>query len=110
MLRVVTLALLLSFPVRDDGRYTNSPLHSWFDSLKSGNGLCCSFADGVTIEDVNWDIKDGHYRVYLESKWIDVPDKAVVKDPNRFGPAVVWPMLYNNIVIGIRCFMPGSMT
>ncbi len=110
MLRVVTLALLLSFPVRDDGRYTNSPLHAWFDSLKSGNGLCCSFADGVTIEDVNWDIKDGHYRVYLESKWIDVPDKAVVKDPNRFGPAVVWPMLYNGSVIDIRCFMPGSLT
>jgi len=32
--------------VRDDGRYANSPLKSWFDRLASGNGLCCSFADG----------------------------------------------------------------
>ena len=31
--------------VRDNGRYANSPLKSWFDRLASGNGLCCSFAD-----------------------------------------------------------------
>lgn len=30
-----------------DGRYANSPLKSWFDQLKSGNGPCCSNADGA---------------------------------------------------------------
>ncbi len=109
MLHVVTLALLLSFPVRDDGRYANSPLKSWFDSLKSGVGLCCDFADGRRIDDVDWDTQDGKYRVRLDGKWIVVPDNAVITDPNRFGPAVVWPYPEAGET-KIRCFMPGSMT
>ncbi|MGN1288938.1 MAG: hypothetical protein ACI4XG_20485, partial [Bradyrhizobium sp.] len=31
---------------RDDGRYANSPLKPWFESLHSGYGQCCSDADG----------------------------------------------------------------
>ena len=50
--RIVALA-------RDDGRYANSPLKSWFDRLASGNGLCCSFADGFRVDDVDWDAQDG---------------------------------------------------
>jgi hypothetical protein len=34
---------------RDDGRFANSPLKTWFDRLASGKGLCCSFADGATV-------------------------------------------------------------
>jgi len=77
--------------VRDDGRYANSPLKSWFDRLASGNGLCCSFADGFRVDDVDWDTQDDHYRVHLQGEWIVVPDNAVVTEPNKFGPAVVWP-------------------
>ena len=44
---------------RDDGRFANSPLKPWFDRLASGKGLCCSFADGVTLEDVDWDNRTG---------------------------------------------------
>ena len=40
-----------SVSARDDGRYANEPLHAWFDQLASGKGLCCSFADGVKVED-----------------------------------------------------------
>src|SRR5262249_38425116 len=38
------------------------------------------------------------------------PDAAVVTEPNRFGPAVVWP--YNDCYgnTQIRCFMPGAGT
>src|SRR5947208_16829212 len=54
---------------RDDGRYANSPLKPWFDSLRSGKGLCCSDADGSVISDVDWESKDGHYRVRLEGQW-----------------------------------------
>jgi hypothetical protein len=61
---------------RDDGRYANSPLKSWFDRLASGNGLCCSFADGFRVDDVDWDAQDGHYRVRLNGEWIVVPDNA----------------------------------
>jgi hypothetical protein len=38
---------------RDDGRFTNSPLKEWFDRLASRNGLCCAFADGVSVQDVD---------------------------------------------------------
>lgn len=96
---------------RDDGRFANSPLKTWFDQLASKKGLCCSFADGVKVENVDWQTTpDGqHYQVRLDGKWIDVPDAAVVTDPNRFGPAVVWP--YRDVMDGstqIRCFLPGA--
>jgi hypothetical protein len=95
---------------RDDGRFSNSPLKEWFDRLASRNGLCCAFADGVSVQDVDWDTQDGHYRVRIQGEWIVVPDAAVVTEPNRFGPAVVWPYndRYGNIQI--RCFMPGAGT
>ena len=108
---VASIALLaLSAPVgaHDDGRYANSPLKQWFDQLASGKGLCCSFADGVSVQDVDWDTQDGRYRVRLDGVWIVVPDAAVVKEPNRFGPAVVWPYKDATGATQIRCFIPGS--
>ncbi|MHC2333992.1 hypothetical protein [Bradyrhizobium sp. USDA 4454] len=92
-----------------DGRYANSPLKEWFDSLRSGKGPCCSDADGSAVSDVDWESKDGHYRVRLEGTWIDVPDEAVVTEPNRAGRAMVWP-IKSYMGVTIRCFMPGSMT
>ena len=91
-----------------DGRYANSPLKPWFDQLASGKGLCCSFADGVKVEDVDWDTLDGRYRVRVNGEWITVPDVALVTEPNRFGPAVVWPYQDANGATQIRCFMPGA--
>jgi hypothetical protein len=94
---------------RDDGRYAGSPLKPWFDSLKSGKGPCCSDADGSAVSDVDWESKDGHYRVRLEGEWIDVPEDAVITEPNRIGRTMVWP-LRGYLGLSIRCFMPGSMT
>jgi hypothetical protein len=94
---------------RDDGRYAGSPLKPWFDSLKSGKGPCCSDADGSAVSDVDWESKDGHYRVRLEGEWIDVPEDAVITEPNRIGRTMVWP-LRGYLGVSIRCFMPGSMT
>ena len=98
----------ITFLARDDGRYANSPLKSWFDQLASGNGLCCSSADGFKVDDVDWDTQDGQYRVRLNGDWIVVPDNAVVSEPNKYGRAVVWPYMSNDGNTGIRCFMPGS--
>jgi hypothetical protein len=50
---------------RDDGRYANDPLHAWFDQLASGKDLCCSFADGFSVQDVDWETRDRKYRVRL---------------------------------------------
>jgi hypothetical protein len=92
-----------------DGRYADSPLREWFNHLASGNGLCCSMADGEIVADPDWESKDGHYRVRLENQWFDVPDNSVITEPNRAGRTMVWP-LRNGAAISIRCFMPGSMT
>jgi hypothetical protein len=106
---LTTLVSNLLF-ARDDGRFANSPLKEWFDRLASRNGLCCAFADGVSVQDVDWDTQEGHYRVRIQGQWLVVPDAAVVTEPNRFGPAVVWPYndRYGNTQI--RCFMPGAGT
>jgi hypothetical protein len=97
-----------------DGRYANSPLHNWFESLRSSKGPCCSDADGTALSDVDWESKDGHYRVRIEGQWWDVPDDAVIKEPNRAGRTMVWPVYVSPmggpVRIDIRCFMPGSMT
>jgi hypothetical protein len=110
---IATLMLALAFNpgyARDpDGRYANSPLKQWFDSLKSGKGPCCSDADGTAVSDVDWESANGHYRVRLDGDWIDVPDEAVITEPNRIGRTMVWP-LRGYLGVSIRCFMPGSMT
>jgi hypothetical protein len=111
---VLIVALLVglgSFAIaRDDGRHANDPLKDWFDHLASRHGLCCSFADGFSVSDVDWSVHDGHYWVLLHGEWIDVPDTAVVTAPNRYGPAVVWPYMDNKGNTNIRCFLPGAGT
>jgi hypothetical protein len=111
---LVVLAALVILPAglvlaRDDGRYANSPLKPWFDSLRSSRGLCCSVADGQAVSDADWDAKDGHYRVRLDGQWITVPDDAVITEPNRAGRTMVWP-IRGSLGVSIRCFMPGSMS
>jgi hypothetical protein len=98
----------------DDGRYAASPLKPWFDHLASGKGLCCSDADGTALSDVDWESRDGHYRVRIPDNsgklgWFDVPDEAVITEPNRAGKTMVWP-IRGYIGVDIRCFMSGSMT
>jgi hypothetical protein len=108
---------------RDRGQFvnTNADLKAWFDGLRSGKGPCCSDADGSAISDSDWESKDGHYRVRIprygyrldgqqqELVWVDVPEEAVISEPNRVGRTMVWP-IYGYMGVTIRCFMPGSMT
>ena len=94
--------------LRAAGNYPDGAMHAWFDKLSSGKGLCCSFADGQSISDVDWDIQSSKYRVRIDGKWIVVPDDALITEPNKYGPAVVWPFKDFQGVTQIRCFMPGS--
>ena len=117
---VVAVALVVAPAfARDDGRFAASPLKPWFDKLASQKGLCCSFADGLAIEDVDWDtatVADGGaiphvvYRVRINGVWIVVPPEAVVTEPNKFGRAVVWPYVDAAGVTQIRCFIAGAGT
>jgi hypothetical protein len=111
---VLLLAALVSASgyARDlDGRYAaqNPELHRWFESLRSAKGPCCSDADGSAVSDVDWETAGGHYRVRIDGEWIDVPDEAVITEPNRIGRTMVWP-IRGYLGMTIRCFMPGSMT
>lgn len=114
----------LAFARDLDGQYAKKDpaLHEWFDKLKSGKGLCCSFADGVSVGDVDWDSVCEPsmasvttiictFRVRLDGQWIVVPDDAVILEPNLANTAVVWPYkaMENGVeVTKIRCFIPGS--
>jgi hypothetical protein len=108
---VVALAAgTVAASARDDGRYANSPLKSWFESLHSkAGGACCADADGVALSEADWDTQGGHYRVRLQGEWIDVPDDTVIKEPNRAGRPMVWPYYLNGRPV-VRCFIPGTMT
>jgi hypothetical protein len=110
MIRLVLFLMLFcgSALARDDGRYANSPLKEWFNHLASGKGLCCSFVDGYVVEDPDWKSSNGHYQVRIEKEWVDVPDDAVITEPNKFGRTMVWPQR-DRQGLTIRCFLPGSM-
>jgi hypothetical protein len=51
--------------------------------------------------------------VRIEDRWWYVPDEAVIKERNRIGRTMLWPIYYRStnapLRIEIRCFMPGSM-
>jgi hypothetical protein len=97
---------------RDRGQfaYANPELKAWFEGLKSGKGPCCSDADGTAVSDVDWESGHGHYRVRIDGEWVEVPDNAVITEPNRIGRTMVWPIRDGVGGLYIRCFMPGSMT
>ena len=105
------LISMAAFAHDPDGKYAKADpeMHSWFEQLKSEEGEpCCALSDGNLLQDADWRSHDGHFQVFLQSEWVDVPDIAVVKMPNRFGRTVVWPY-YEDGHLTIRCFMPGSM-
>jgi hypothetical protein len=114
-LPVVGAALLLAtasqiVQARDRGQYAANPdMKAWFDSLASRKGPCCSDADGSAVSDVDWETQGGRYRVRIEGEWVDVPEEAVITEPNRVGRTMVWP-IRGYLGLTIRCFMPGSMT
>ncbi len=142
ILRIVVAALALlstgaaahdptGFWAREYAAGRSPPPEWWSALINRSGGLCCSFADGMAVKDVDWDaqceVKDGavqrcYFRVHfvdvtindihIDDEWTIVPDDAVVTIPNRYGAPVVWPYLVShgdNIWHPqIRCFMPGA--
>lgn len=100
-------------------------LTPWFKSLVSRKGPCCDGSDALHLTNVDWETKDGHYRVRVpstgqgferamngekvEMDWVDVPEEAVLEQPNLDGETLVWPM-YGYMGKTIRCFMPGTLS
>lgn len=85
-------------------------LDQWFKDLTSrAKAPCCDGSDATRLDDVDWETKDGHYRVRIDGQWVDVPESAVIDGPNLAGQTMVWPT-WSDGQRAIRCFMPGSMT
>ena len=106
-------ALILALPAA--AHMPDRPdLNSWFASLKSSGGdPCCSYSDSTLVKEGDWDTVCDHdrchYRVLLDGWWVDVPERAVIREPNRYGAALVWPWRDGGKWM-IRCFIPGAGT
>jgi hypothetical protein len=114
-MRKLLLAVLLLLPAttfaRDNGQYAqvDPKIRDWFNQLASKNGLCCSFSDGVAIQDPDWRLTaSGTYQVFYKEEWRDVPPEAVISGGNRIGHAVLWPVINGDGSVWIRCFLRGQ--
>lgn len=86
-------------------------LDDWYHGLHSDAGnWCCEGKEAIHLADIDWESKDGHYRVRVDGQWWDVPEGAVISKPNRDGRPLVWMNGGYGGFTGPRCFMPGSMT
>lgn len=101
--------------------HSRPDLDQWYKSLTNANGIgCCEDQEAIRVEDADWQSAcvDGecHYQVFLANRWWDVPEWAVVKEPNKVGVTLVWPVYYWNNGkpedglhdVFIRCFEPGA--
>ena len=112
---ILTTLIPAQLLARDDGRFADSPLKAWFESLRNKAGLyCCAKADGHPLDDGDWAMKENNYRVSLRGEWVVVPDDAVIFGPSKLGKAIVWFQHPGELAWGgdtntpILCFIPGS--
>lgn len=129
MTRILLLLALIATPVLAHD-HSRPGLDKWFQSLNSRKGPCCDGPnkDALHLAEVDWESqhKAGHgYRVRVPksvndfaaamrgekvvTEWVDVPDDAVIHEPNLAGQTLVWPM-YGYMGNTIRCFMIGSLS
>lgn len=95
-------------------RQVSPEIKLWAEALTNEAGIgCCTIANGLIPEEIEWDISANSYRVKVDGQWLFVPDEAILKGPNRLGYAAVWFEIDHDIdfeeyTISIRCFLPGA--
>lgn len=81
----------------------------WIETQHTQFGAwCCTVADGRPVDAR---VHEGHWQIFVTEEkfprsprgWTDVPDAAVVREPNPVGVPIAW-------VLGGRvlCFAPSS--
>ena len=92
----------------DNGQYDHVPpdIRAWFKSVIAPNGVpCCDESDGHRT---TYDVRGGAYWVPIEGQWMQVPERAVIRDQgNPIGEAVVWYVHHRGSII-ISCFVPAD--
>jgi hypothetical protein len=92
----------------DNGQYDHVPpdIRAWFKSVIAPNGVpCCDISDGHRTE---YDVRRGAYWVPIEGTWMEVPERAIIRDRgNPVGQAVVWYVHHRGSII-ISCFVPAD--
>ena len=109
MLALAYLSVLTTTALAfDNGQYENVPpdIRAWFKSVIAPNGVpCCDESDGHRT---SYDVRGGAYWVPIEGQWMQVPDRAVIRDQgNPIGEAVVWYVNHRGSII-ISCFVPAD--
>lgn len=111
-----TLLLCTSVLAKNDGRWSqlDPAKREWFRNQIVPDGrhkgqICCNEADGVDAQE---DIRGEKYWVTFtangkEIPWMEVPDEAVIRGPNKYGTPVVW-FWFENGEVKIKCYAPGS--
>ena len=92
----------------DNGQYDHVPpdIRAWFKSVIAPNGVpCCDISDGHRTD---YDVRAGSYWVPIEGQWMEVPERAIIRDRgNPVGQAVVWYVHHRGAII-ISCFVPAD--
>jgi len=124
-------ALMLGAVFAHAHMHDRPDLNDFFAHLHDqSGGLCCDYTEGTTVDDPDWRTTEidkcqpsrvydaeknpgFHVCVHLFGVWWKVPDRAIVKEPNRYGPAVVWPVWGGDgdnphQTVWFRCFMLGA--
>src|SRR5207244_1810096 len=77
--------------------------------VEEQQGLMRSNADGVAVSDPDWTPRMATTASVWTANGFDVPDEAVIKEPNRAGRTMVWP-IHGAMGMSIQCFLPGTMS
>ncbi|MET0675391.1 MAG: hypothetical protein ABW175_06285 [Bradyrhizobium sp.] len=92
----------------DRGQFDHVPpdIRAWFKRVIAPNGVpCCDVSDGHRT---SYDVRGGTYWVPIEGEWMQVPDRAIIRDQgNPVGEAVVWYVHHRGAII-ISCFVPAD--
>ena len=102
------VALASAASAFDNGQYNDVPadIRAWFKSVMAPNGVpCCDISDGHRTD---YDVRAGAYWVPIEGVWMEVPERAVIRDRgNPVGQAVVWYVRHRGAIV-ISCFVPAD--
>jgi hypothetical protein len=94
----------------DRGQFDNVPndIRAWFNGVRSPGGIpCCDISDGHRTD---YDVREGNYWVPIDGTWMQVADRAIVRNGgNPVGEAVVWYVRHGGNIV-ISCFVPADVT